>query len=199
MLLQPGDRILSLDLAAGGHLSRGAGANLSGRWFDSHRYGVDRASGLIDYDEVEARAREVRPALLIAAGSAYPRTIDFERMAGFAEAVEARLLVGMARIAGLVAAHASPLPHADIVTCTTTKTLRGSRGGLILARSEAFARGLQSPRCFPGYRGAFTPTFSPPRRCAGAKPFGSALPGRAGGDDGGAPYIRRGTLPISTR
>ena len=200
-LLQPGDRILSLDLAAGGHLSRGARANLSGRWFDSHRYGADRASGLLDCDEVEARAREVRPALLIAAGSAYPRMIDFERMAGFAEAVKARLLVDMAHIAGLVAAgaHASPLPHADIVTCTTTKILRGSRGGLILARSEAFARGLQSPRCFPGYRGAFTPTSSPPRRCAGAKPFGSALPGRAGGDDGGAPCIRRGTLPISTR
>ena len=155
VLPQPGDRILSLDLAAGGHLSRGAGANLSGRWFDSHRYGVDRASGLLDYDEVEARAREVRPALLIAGGSAYPRTIDFERMAGIAEAVEARLPVDMAHIAGLVAAgaHASPLPHADIVTCTTAKTLRGPRGGLILARSEAFARGLQSA-VFPGVQGS---------------------------------------------
>ena len=132
-----------------------AGTNLSGRWFDSHRYGVDRASGLLDYDEVEARAREVRPALLIAGGSAYPRTIDFERMAGIAEAVEARLLVDMAHIAGLVAAgaHASPLPHADIVTCTTAKTLRGPRGGLILARSEAFARGLQSA-VFPGVQGS---------------------------------------------
>ena len=155
VLLRPGDRILSLDLAAGGHLSHGAGANLSGRWFDSHHYGVDRASGLLDYDRIEARAREVRPVLLIAGGSAYPRTIDFERMARIAEAVEARLLVDMAHIAGLVAAgaHASPLPHADIVTCTTTKTLRGPRGGLILARSEEFARRLQSA-VFPGIQGS---------------------------------------------
>ena len=154
-LLRPGDRILSLDLAAGGHLSHGAGANLSGRWFDSHHYGVDRASGLLDYDRIEAQAREVRPALLIAGGSAYPRTIDFERMAGIAEAVEAPLLVDMAHIAGLVAAgaHASPLPHADIVTCTTTKTLRGPRGGLILARSDAFAKRLQSA-VFPGVQGS---------------------------------------------
>ena len=155
VFLRPGDRILSLDLAAGGHLSHGAGANLSGRWFDAHHYGVDRASGLLDYDRIEAQAREVRPALLIAGGSAYPRTIDFERMAGIAEAVEARLLVDMAHIAGLVAAgaHASPLPHADIVTCTTTKTLRGPRGGLILARSDAFAKRLQSA-VFPGVQGS---------------------------------------------
>ena len=155
VLLRPGDRILSLDLAAGGHLSHGAGANLSGRWFDAHHYGVDRASDLLDYEEIEARAREVRPALLIAGGSAYPRTIDFERMARIAHAVEARLLVDMAHIAGLVAAgaHASPLPHADIVTCTTTKTLRGPRGGLILARSHAFARRLQSG-VFPGVQGS---------------------------------------------
>ena len=155
VLLKPGDRILSLDLAAGGHLSHGAGANLSGRWFDSHHYGVERESGLLDYDAIEARAREVRPALLIAGGSAYPRTIDFERMARIAEGVDARLLVDMAHIAGLVAAdvHASPLPHADIVTCTTTKTLRGPRGGLILARSDAFARRLQSA-VFPGVQGS---------------------------------------------
>ena len=158
VFLRPGDRILSLDLAAGGHLSHGAGANISGRWFDSRHYGVDRASGLLDYDEVEARAREARPALLIAGGSAYPRAIDFERMARIAEAVEARLLVDMAHIAGLVAAgvHASPLPHADIVTCTTTKTLRGPRGGLILARSEEFARRLQSA-VFPGVQGSLHP------------------------------------------
>ena len=155
VLLRPGDRILSLDLAAGGHLSHGAGANLSGRWFDSHHYGVDRATGLLDYDEIEARAHEVRPALLIAGGSAYPRTIDFERMARIAEGVEARLLVDMAHIAGLVAAgvHASPLPHADIVTCTTTKTLRGPRGGLILAGTETFAKRLQSA-VFPGVQGS---------------------------------------------
>ena len=155
VLLRPGDRILSLDLAAGGHLSHGAGANLSGRWFDSHHYGVDRSSGLLDYDDIEARAREVRPVLLIAGGSAYPRAIDFERMARIAHAVEARLLVDMAHIAGLVGAgaHASPLPHADIVTCTTTKTLRGPRGGLILARSDAFAKRLQSA-VFPGVQGS---------------------------------------------
>ena len=155
VLLRPGDRILSLDLASGGHLSHGAGANLSGRWFDSRHYGVDRASGLLDYDEIEALAREVRPVLPIAGGSAYPRAIDFERMGRIAEAVEARLLVDMAHIAGLVAAgaHASPLPHADIVTCTTTKTLRGPRGGLILARSEEFARCLQSA-VFPGIQGS---------------------------------------------
>ena len=155
VLLKPGDRILSLDLAAGGHLSHGAGANLSGRWFDSHHYGVERESALLDYDAIEARAREVRPALLIAGGSAYPRTIDFERMARIAEGVDARLLVDMAHIAGLVAAgvHASPLPHADIVTCTTTKTLRGPRGGLILAGTETFAKRLQSA-VFPGVQGS---------------------------------------------
>ena len=155
VLLRPGDRILSLDLAAGGHLSHGAAANLSGRWFEAHHYGVDRATGLLDYGEIEARAREVRPSLLIAGGSAYPRAIDFQRMAGIARAVEARLLVDMAHIAGLVAGgtHASPLPHADIVTCTTTKTLRGPRGGVILARSEEFARPLQSA-VFPGVQGS---------------------------------------------
>ena len=154
-LLKPGDRILSLDLAAGGHLSHGAKANLSGRWFDSHHYGVDRATGLLDYDEIEARAREVRPSLLLAGGSTYPRAIDFERMAGIAQAVEARLLVDMAHIAGLVAAgvHPSPVPHADIVTCTTTKTLRGPRGGIILARSDEFAARLQSA-VFPGLQGS---------------------------------------------
>ena len=154
-LLKPGDRILSLDLAAGGHLSHGAGANLSGRWFDPHHYGVDRETGLLDYDEIEARAREVRPALLIAGGSAYPRAIDFERMGQIAASVGARLLVDMAHIAGLVAAgaHASPLPHADIVTCTTTKTLRGPRGGLILARSNYFSKRLQSA-VFPGVQGS---------------------------------------------
>ena len=153
-LLEPGDRVLSLDLAAGGHLSHGARANLSGRWFESHHYGVDRETGLLNYDDIEARAHEVRPTLLIAGGSAYPRTIDYERMSKIAQAVEAKLLVDMAHIAGLVAAgvHDSPLPHADIVTCTTTKTLRGPRGGLILARYE-FAKGLQSA-VFPGVQGS---------------------------------------------
>ena len=158
VLLQPGDRILSMDLAAGGHLSHGARANLSGRWFDSHHYGVDEATGLLDYDAIETRAREVRPALLIAGGSAYPRSIYFERFARIARTVDAKLLVDMAHIAGLVAAgvHDSPVPHADIVTCTTTKTLRGPRGGIILARSEEFAKRLQSA-VFPGVQGSLHP------------------------------------------
>ena len=157
-LLKPGDRILSMDLAAGGHLSHGSRANLSGRWFDSHHYGVDRATGLLDYDAVEARARELRPTLLIAGGSAYPRQIDFERMARIASSVGARLLVDMAHVAGLVAAgvHESPLPHADFVTGTTTKTLRGPRGGFILARSTEFEKVLQSA-VFPGVQGSLHP------------------------------------------
>ena len=154
-LVRPGDRILSLNLTAGGHLSHGFRGNLSGRWFDSHHYGVDRRSGLLDYDQIEMQARELRPKLLIAGGSAYPRTIDFERMAAIAGAAGAHFVVDMAHIAGLVAAgvHASPLPHADFVTCTTTKTLRGPRGGLILSRSDSFAKKLQSA-VFPGVQGS---------------------------------------------
>jgi len=153
--VKPGDRLLSLNLAAGGHLSHGASPNQSGRWFDAHHYGVDRDSGLIDYDEVARLAREIRPALLIAGGSAYPRHIDFERMRHIADSVEALLLVDMAHFAGLVAAgvHPSPIAHADIVTCTTTKTLRGPRGGLILARDSAWAQRLQSA-IFPGVQGS---------------------------------------------
>ena len=154
-LLKPGDRILSLNLAAGGHLSHGARANLSGRWFESCHYHVDRETGLLDYDAIEELARKVRPALLIAGGSAYPRAIDFERMGQIAESIGARLLVDMAHIAGLVAAqvHASPLPHADIVTGTTTKTLRGPRGGFIVSRSSEFEKKLQSA-VFPGVQGS---------------------------------------------
>ena len=154
-LLRPGDRILSLDLAAGGHLSHGAAANLSGRWFEAHHYTVNRKTGLLDYDEIEALARAARPALLIAGGSAYPRAIDFERMGQIAASAGARLLVDMAHIAGLVAAgaHASPVSCADVVTGTTTKTLRGPRGGFILSRSEEFAKRLQSA-VFPGVQGS---------------------------------------------
>ncbi len=154
-LVKPGERILSLDLAAGGHLSHGAKPNLSGRWFEAHHYSVDRETGLMDYDAIEARALEVRPQLLIAGGSAYPREIDFARMAAIAEKAGARFLVDMAHVAGLVAAgvYPSPLPHADIVTCTTTKTLRGPRGGLVLSRSEDLARSLQSA-IFPGVQGS---------------------------------------------
>ncbi|MEM7222979.1 MAG: serine hydroxymethyltransferase [Pseudomonadota bacterium] len=154
-LVKPGERILSLDLAAGGHLSHGAKPNLSGRWFEAHHYTVDPASGLMDYDRIEAQAKEIQPRLLIAGGSAYPREIDFARMAKIAETVGARFLVDMAHVAGLVAAgvYPSPVPHADIVTCTTTKTLRGPRGGLILSRSDDFAKQLQAA-IFPGVQGS---------------------------------------------
>jgi glycine hydroxymethyltransferase len=153
--VKPGDKILSLNLAAGGHLSHGASPNQSGRWFDAHHYGVDKETGLIDYDDVARMAREIRPALLIAGGSAYPRCIDFERMRQIADSVDALYLVDMAHFAGLVAAgvHPSPLPHADIVTCTTTKTMRGPRGGLILARDSRWAKQLQSA-IFPGVQGS---------------------------------------------
>ena len=154
-LVKPGDKVLSLDLAAGGHLSHGYKANLSGRWFEAHNYGVERDTGLIDYDAVERKAEQVKPQLIIAGGSAYPREIDFQRFAEIAARTGARLLVDMAHIAGLVAAgvHMSPVPHADIVTCTTTKTLRGPRGGVILARDESWGPKLQSA-VFPGVQGS---------------------------------------------
>ncbi len=153
--LAPGERVLSMDLAAGGHLSHGAAPNLSGRWFDARHYGVDRDSGLIDYDAVESLAREFEPRLLIAGGSAYPRAIDFARLRQIADACGALLLVDMAHFAGLVAAgaHPSPLAHADLVTCTTTKTLRGPRGGLILAADAAWTERIQ-PAVFPGVQGS---------------------------------------------
>ena len=154
-LVRPGDRVLSLDLAAGGHLSHGLRANLSGRWFEAHHYGVSRATGMIDYGEVEAKALEVQPRLLIAGGSSYPRILDFERLARAARTVGAYFVVDMAHIAGLVAggAHPSPIPHADVVTCTTTKTLRGPRGGMIPARDESWKGKLQSA-VFPGVQGS---------------------------------------------
>jgi len=155
LLLKPGDRVLSLDLAAGGHLSHGLKANLSGRWFEPHHYGVDGESEVIDYDALEKQAEEVQPKLIIAGGSAYPREIDFERMAQIAKKVGAWFHVDMAHIAGLVAggSHPSPFPHADIVTCTTTKTLRGPRGGLILTNNEDWFKRLQSA-VFPGVQGS---------------------------------------------
>ena len=157
-LVKPGDRILSLDLAAGGHLSHGAKPNLSGRWFDAHHYTVERQTGRMNYDQIAEQAEQLRPQLLIAGGSAYPREIDFSRMAEIARQVGALLLVDMAHIAGLVAAgvHPSPIPHADIVTCTTTKTLRGPRGGVILTNSDVYANKLQSA-IFPGVQGSLHP------------------------------------------
>jgi glycine hydroxymethyltransferase len=155
LLLKPGDTVLSLDLAAGGHLSHGLGANISGRWFEAHHYGVDAETEVIDYNALEAQALALRPKLLIAGGSAYPRKIDFARMADIAKKAGAWLHVDMAHIAGLVAGgvHASPFPHADIVTCTTTKTLRGPRGGVILTNNPDWFGRLQSA-VFPGVQGS---------------------------------------------
>lgn len=154
-LLQPGDRILSLDLTAGGHLSHGAKANQSGRIYEPFHYHVSKETGLIDYDKVEGIAFEVKPKLLIAGGSAYPREIDFERMRHIANRVNAFLLVDMAHFAGLVAAnvHPSPVTHADVVTLTTTKTMRGARGGLILSNKKELFKKLQSS-VFPGVQGS---------------------------------------------
>jgi len=154
-LLKPGDKVLAMDLAAGGHLSHGAKPNLSGRWFEAHGYGVGDSDGLIDYERMEALAREVRPRLIIAGGSAYPRAIDFARFRKTADHVGAHFLVDMAHFAGIVAAgaHENPLPHADIVTCTTTKTLRGPRGGVILSNNEDLFKKLNSA-VFPGVQGS---------------------------------------------
>ncbi|AGT11315.1 serine hydroxymethyltransferase [Paracoccus aminophilus] len=155
LLVKPGDKILSLDLAAGGHLSHGMKGNLSGRWFESHNYNVDPQNEVINYDEMERIAEEVQPKLIITGGSAYPRELDFARMSQIAKKVGAYFMVDMAHIAGLVAGgvHPSPFPHADIVTCTTTKTLRGPRGGLILTNNEDWFKKLQTA-VFPGVQGS---------------------------------------------
>jgi glycine hydroxymethyltransferase len=137
-VLKPGDRILGMNLAHGGHLTHGSPVNFSGRLYEVHAYGVTRETETIDYDALARQAEEVRPKVLVAGASAYPRTWDFERMAEIAHAVGALLFVDMAHIAGLVAAgnHPSPFPHADLVTTTTHKTLRGPRGGLLFARAD---------------------------------------------------------------
>ncbi|HYM83814.1 MAG TPA: serine hydroxymethyltransferase [Candidatus Dormibacteraeota bacterium] len=153
-VLRPGDRILGMNLAHGGHLTHGSPVNFSGRLYEVHAYGVDRATERIDYDELERQAGEVRPKVIVAGASAYPRIIEFERMAAIAHAVGALLFVDMAHIAGLVAAglHPSPFPHADIVTTTTHKTLRGPRGGLVFSRTELPA-GIE-PEAFPTVKGS---------------------------------------------
>src|SRR6185503_14224712 len=137
-VLNPGDRILGMNLAHGGHLTHGSPVNFSGRMYEVHAYGVDRETERIDYEALATIAAEVRPKLVVAGASAYPRTIDFPRLAEIAHGVGALLFVDMAHIAGLVAAgvHPSPFPHADIVTTTTHKTLRGPRGGLIFSRED---------------------------------------------------------------
>jgi glycine hydroxymethyltransferase len=153
-LLTPGDTILGMSLAAGGHLTHGAAPNLSGKWFRAVTYGVRAEDGRIDYEEVERQAETQRPKLIIAGGSAYPRIIDFERFRAIANRRGAYLMVDMAHFAGLVAGgvHPSPLPHAHVVTTTTHKTLRGPRGGMILCNDPEIARKIDSA-VFPGLQG----------------------------------------------
>ena len=153
-LLKPGDKILGMSLDAGGHLTHGAKPNMSGKWFEAHHYGVREDDALIDYDALENQAKELQPQLIIAGGSAYPRIIDFERFRKIADEVGAYLLVDMAHFAGLVAAgeYPSPIPHADVVTTTTHKTLRGPRGGMILSRDEDLGKKFNSA-IFPGLQG----------------------------------------------
>jgi glycine hydroxymethyltransferase len=153
-LVKPGETILGMSLDAGGHLTHGAKAAMSGKWFNAVQYGVKPDDHLIDYDEVERLAREHSPKLIIAGGSAYPRVIDFARFRAIADAAGAIFMVDMAHFAGLVAAgiHPSPFPHAHVATTTTHKTLRGPRGGLILTNDEALAKKLNSA-VFPGLQG----------------------------------------------
>jgi glycine hydroxymethyltransferase len=153
-LLRPGDTIMGMSLAAGGHLTHGAPPNLSGKWFRAVQYGVRREDARIDYDEVERLAKAEKPKLIIAGGSAYPRIIDFVRFRQIAESVGAYLMVDMAHFAGLVAGgvHPSPLPHAHVVTTTTHKTLRGPRGGMVLCNDEDIGKKINSAM-FPGLQG----------------------------------------------
>lgn len=153
-LVEPGDTILGMSLDQGGHLTHGSPVNFSGKLYRFVSYGLDLETEVIDYEAVERLARTERPALIVAGASAYPRVIDFERMAAIAHGVGARLMVDMAHIAGLVAtgAHPSPVPHADIVTSTSHKTLRGPRGGFILTNDEDLARAIDKA-VFPGTQG----------------------------------------------
>ena len=153
-LLQPGDTLMGMSLSAGGHLTHGAPVALSGKWFNAVQYGVRKEDGLIDFDEVERLAKEHRPKLIIAGGSAYPRAIDFAKFRAIADEVGALLMVDMAHFAGLVAGgvHENPLKYADVVTTTTHKTLRGPRGGMILTNREDLAKKINSA-VFPGLQG----------------------------------------------
>jgi glycine hydroxymethyltransferase len=153
-LMEPGDTFLGLNLAAGGHLTHGAPFSMSGKWFNAVPYGVRRDDQRIDFDELDRLARQHKPKLIVAGGSAYPRTIDFKRFREICDAVGAYLMVDMAHFAGLVAggAHPSPLEYAHVVTSTTHKTLRGPRGGLILTNDEDLAKKINSA-VFPGHQG----------------------------------------------
>ena len=152
--IKPGDAVLGMSLAAGGHLTHGAAPNLSGKWFHAIQYGVRREDGLLDYEELERLAQAERPRMIIAGGSAYPRAIDFARIRRVADEVGAVFLVDMAHYAGLVAAglYPSPIGHAHVVTTTTHKTLRGPRGGMILTDDEGLAKQINSA-VFPGLQG----------------------------------------------
>ena len=152
--IQPGDTILGMSLAAGGHLTHGAPPNQSGKWFNAVQYGVRKDDALIDFDQVAHLANEHKPKIIIAGGSAYPRFIDFAKFREIADSVGALLMVDMAHFSGLVAGgvHPSPLPHAHVVTTTTHKTLRGARGGMILTNEEALAKKFNSA-IFPGTQG----------------------------------------------
>ena len=153
-LCQPGDTVLGMSLAAGGHLTHGAAPNLSGKWFRAVQYGVRMDDGMLDYEELEQKARAERPKLIIAGGSAYPRFIDFARIRKVADEVGAYFMVDMAHFAGLVAAglFPSPLPHAHVVTTTTHKTLRGPRGGMVLSNDLELGKKINSA-VFPGLQG----------------------------------------------
>jgi len=153
-VLKPGDTVLGMSLADGGHLTHGSPVNLSGKYFNFVSYGLDDETEVINYDTVQKLAEEHRPKLIVAGASAYPRAIDFKRLSEIAKSVDALLMVDMAHIAGLVAAgvHESPVPYADITTTTTHKTLRGPRGGLILTNDEALAKKINSA-IFPGTQG----------------------------------------------
>ena len=153
-LLKPGDTILGMSLAAGGHLTHGAAPNLSGKWFNAEQYGVDEETAQVDFDALMAQAKACQPKILLAGGSAYPRTLDFAKFREVADAVGAYLMVDMAHISGLVAAgvHPNPVPHAHIVTSTTHKTLRAGRGGIILSNDEALGKKINSA-VFPGLQG----------------------------------------------
>ncbi len=152
-LLSPGDKILGMDLAAGGHLTHGAKVNFSGKFYDAHQYKVDPQSHLIDYDLLAQQARELKPRMIVIGASAYPRILDFPRFRAICDEVGALMLVDIAHIAGLIAGgvHPSPVPYADIVTSTTHKTLRGPRGGFILCK-QAYAKKIDS-MVFPGIQG----------------------------------------------
>ena len=153
-LLQPGDTIMGMDLSHGGHLTHGSPVNFSGKFYNVVSYGIDKETERLDYDELERLAKEHQPKLIIGGASAYPRTIDFERIGNIAKSVGAYFMVDMAHIAGLVASghHPSPLPHADVVTSTTHKSLRGPRGGIILTNSEDLAKQFNKS-VFPGNQG----------------------------------------------